>query len=52
MIERRQFLAGVGIAAVFPLGRAATNALPISVPASRAPASGLLASNALALLRG
>jgi len=52
MIERRQFLAGVGIAAVSPLRRAATNALPISGTASRLPASGLLASNVLALLRG
>lgn len=47
MIERRQFLAAASIAALSPIARPATKALPASVPSPR-----LLASNALALLRG
>lgn len=47
MIERRQFLVGAGIAALSPLASPAAKALPIPAPAPR-----LLASNALALLRG
>lgn len=47
MIERRQFLVGAGIAALFPQAKASAKALQPSPPSPP-----LLASNALALLRG
>lgn len=47
MIERRRFLAAAGAAALAPLARPAARALPVP-PAAAA----MLASNALALLRG
>jgi hypothetical protein len=46
MIERRQFLAAAGIAALSPIAR------PVRALPTPAPAAPLLASNALALLRG
>lgn len=49
MIERRQFLAAAGLAALAPAARSAAEALPLPVPAQP---PRLLASNALALLRG
>lgn len=49
MIERRQFLAAAGLAALAPAARSTARALPLP---TQAQAPRLLASNALALLRG